>query len=105
MKPIGSHNYFVYIVTNRSKKVLYIGMTNHLQKRLEEHHQNALGPKSSFAGKYNCYFLLYWEHFQFVNDAYAREKELKGWRREKKEKLITDFNPNWDFLNDSIQEW
>jgi len=102
MKPIGTHNYLVYIVTNRSKRVLYIGMTNNLAKRLSEHEYNSRGPKSSFAGRYNAYHLIYWEHFQFVKDAYAREKELKGWRREKKERLISSFNPNWDFLNDTI---
>ena len=52
--------------------------------------------------KYNCYFLLFYEQFQDVNQAIAREKELKGWKREKKEKLITSFNSDWRFLNDDI---
>lgn len=102
MKPLG-HNYFVYIVTNKAKRVLYIGMTNNLAKRLSEHELNANGPKSTFAGRYNCYYLLYWERFQFVQDAYSREKELKGWRREKKNNLISSFNPEWKFLNDTIE--
>jgi putative endonuclease len=74
MKPIGTHNYFVYIITNKSRRVLYTGMTNDLTRRLSEHKEDALSAKRTFAGKYNCYNLLYWERFQYVDDAYAREK-------------------------------
>ena len=58
--------------------------------------------KKSFAGKYNCYHLIYFERFQYIEHAIEREKEIKGWIRKKKEKLINDFNPNWRFLNSEI---
>jgi putative endonuclease len=77
------HNYFVYILTNKNKTVLYIGVTNDLQRRIYEH-ENSLLP--GFTQKYNCHFLVYYEHFRNIDDAISREKELKKWRREKKEK-------------------
>ena len=94
------HLYFVYIVTNHEKTVLYIGVTNNLDSRLAEHYFNKGIPKT-FAGKFYCYNLIYFEEFQYVNDAIAREKELKGWRRAKKEALIKTKNPDWIFLNKS----
>lgn len=102
MKPIGTHNYFIYITTNISKKVLYTGITNNLRKRLHEHTEDSLTNKKHFAGKYQCYYLIYYERFQDVNHAISREKEIKGWRREKKIELINSLNPQWNFLNDAI---
>ncbi|GIV40154.1 MAG: endonuclease [Thermonema sp.] len=102
MKPLGCHNYFVYITTNKSKKVLYVGITNDLRRRLYEHKLDAYTTKSHFTGKYNAYFLVYWERFEYVEHAIAREKEIKKWRRAKKEALINSFNPEWRFLNDEI---
>ncbi|MCF8278131.1 MAG: GIY-YIG nuclease family protein [Flavobacteriales bacterium] len=101
MKPLGLHNYFVYIITNKTKTVLYTGVTNNLERRLSEHKQPST---IRFTGKYKCHYLLYWERFQYVADAIAREKEIKGWRRQKKNELINGFNPNWEFLNDSVKE-
>jgi putative endonuclease len=98
------HNYFVYIITNTSKKVLYIAMTNDLQRRLVEHEMDSKSQKKTFAGKYNCFYLLFWERYQYVYHAIEREKEIKGWSRKKKEELISGFNPDWEFLNDEIQE-
>nr|WP_319572572.1 GIY-YIG nuclease family protein [uncultured Draconibacterium sp.] len=95
------HNYFVYIVTNKNKTVLYIGITNDLQRRVYEH-ENGLIP--GFTKKYNCHFLIYYEHFQNIDDAIVREKEIKKWRREKKENLISETNPNWNFLNTQIYD-
>ena len=102
MKPLGTHNYFVYIVTNESKSVLYVGVTNDLKRRLYEHEQDSKTGKSHFTGKYNLYYLIYWEKFEYIEQAIDREKELKGWKRIKKNKLISDFNPDWNFLNDDI---
>jgi putative endonuclease len=102
MKPIGTHNYFVYITTNKIKSVLYIGVTNNLQKRLFEHKEDALGKKAHFTGKYNCYHLVYYEKFEYIDHAIKREKQLKGWLRIKKDKLISEFNPDWRFLNEDI---
>lgn len=95
------HNYFVYIVTNKNKTVLYIGVTNDLQRRIYEY-ENSLMP--GFTQKYNCHYLVYYEHFQNIDDAISKEKELKKWRREKKLKLINEFNPEWKFLNNEIYE-
>ncbi len=93
------HNYFIYIVTNRNKTVLYIGVTNDLQRRVYEHEQGLI---PGFTKKYNCHYLIYYEHFQDINDAIEREKILKKWRREKKENLVNEFNPDWKFLNEDI---
>ena len=92
------HNYWIYIVTNPQKTVLYIGVTNNLEVRLEEHFQNR-GGKETFAGKYYCYNLVYYEHFQYIVDAIAREKQLKRWVRKKKNWLIETQNPKWEFKN------
>jgi len=95
------HNYFIYIVTNKNKTVLYLGVTNDLQRRIYEHEH---GLMSGFSKKYNCHFLIYYELFQDITYAIEREKEIKKWRREKKEKLINKFNPDWRFLNNEIYE-
>lgn len=92
-------NYFVYIVTNKNKTTLYVGMTNNIQRRTMEHFIESINFKKSFAGKYNCYNLIYYEVYDTPLQAINREKQIKKYRREKKEKLISDFNPNWDFLN------
>ena len=96
------YSYFVYITTNENKTTLYTGVTNDIQKRLSQHYFDSQNLKKSFAGKYNCYYLLFYEGFEDINLAVKREKEIKKWRREKKNKLISDFNPNWDFLNDQV---
>ena len=98
-----NYNFYVYITTNPTKTVLYIGVTNDLTRRLQEHSENK-GNKSSFAGKYYCHNLVYYEHFSDINYAIAREKELKTWSRAKKNALIASDNPDWIFLNDEINE-
>lgn len=99
---MASHNYFVYITTNPKKTVLYTGMTNDLERRLEEHGANAGNP-ITFAGKYHCNNLVYYERFTYVEHAIAREKEIKKWSRRKKEALISAFNPKWRFLNNDVR--
>jgi len=98
-----AHNYFVYITTNPKKTTLYVGMTNDLVRRLSEHVLNAGNP-STFAGKYYCHHLVYYERFTHVNHAIEREKELKKWRRSKKEALINSMNASWTSLNAEIIE-
>lgn len=95
------HNYFVYIMTNKNKTVLYIGVTGNLQNRVFEHENGLI---DGFTKKYNCHYLVYFEHLQFIEDAISREKVLKKWRREKKENLIKSFNQDWKFLNEEIFE-
>ena len=102
MKPLGTHNYFFYILTNKIKTVLYIGVTNNLNIRVNQHKQNAMTDKSSFAGKYNCYYLIYWERFQDIDQAIKKEKEIKKWSRKKKDQLIKSFNPDLKFFNHEI---
>ena len=92
-----NYNYYVYIITNPSKTVLYTGVTNDLPRRMWEHQQNQ-GLSNSFAGKYHCHHLVWYEWFDDIDSAIAREKEIKKWRRAKKLKLINDMNPEWDFI-------
>ncbi|GHV02419.1 endonuclease [Bacteroidia bacterium] len=87
--------YFVYILTNASRTVLYIGVTNNLQTRLACHGNGG----SSFTARYAVYYLIYAERFTDITEAIAREKQLKGWTRRKKEELIATLNPDWQFLN------
>ncbi|WP_299363856.1 GIY-YIG nuclease family protein [Winogradskyella sp.] len=101
MKTLGTHNYCVYILTNKSKTVLYTGVTNNLKNRLH-FHNNPEPFSKAFTTRYKCYYLLYYEHFLEIEDAIKREKEIKGWSRNKKETLICSINPEWKFLNDDI---
>jgi putative endonuclease len=93
--------FFVYILTNELKTVLYTGVTNNLQQRIAEHYQNR-GQQHSFCGRYNVYWLIYYEEHQYINNAIAREKEIKGWRREKKLQLIAEMNPELKFFNEEV---
>jgi putative endonuclease len=104
MKPIGCHNYFVYIITNYEKTVLYTGVTNDIERRLFEHKTDSESKKLTFAGKYNCTYLVFHEHHFSIEHAIEREKQIKGWTRKKKENLIISFNPEWRFLNNEIRE-
>ncbi|MDQ3292205.1 MAG: GIY-YIG nuclease family protein [Bacteroidota bacterium] len=90
-------NYFVYITTNPKKTVLYTGVTNSLTVRMQQHFKNR-GKPETFAGKYYCYKLLYFERFSNVIMAIEREKEIKNICRERKLDLIKSMNPYLDFL-------
>ena len=105
MAVIRSHNYFVYILTNFTKTVLYTGVTNDLRKRLEQHQLNKQRNNvNSFTARYNCVYLVFYERYQYVNDAIARETEIKGWTRKRKNELIESQNPNWNFLNNLLDD-
>ena len=99
-----TYNFFVYITTNYNRTVLYTGVTNDLCTRLQQHYEDSCGDKKSFAGKYNCYNLIFFERHGDINHAIEREKEIKGWKRSKKMNLIQDQNPEWKFLNDEVLE-
>jgi putative endonuclease len=101
LKTLGTHNYYVYILTNKVKTVLYTGVTNNLKVRIY-YHRNPLPFSKAFTTRYKCFYLLYYEHFFEIDDAIKREKQIKGWSRAKKDTLISDFNPPWRFLNDEI---
>jgi putative endonuclease len=93
----GYHTYYVYILTNKAKSVLYTGVTNNLKIRLQQH-KESLNPES-FTTKYNVHYLLYYEKFTWIQLAIAREKEIKGWKRDKKITVIKTFNPDLKFLD------
>ena len=92
------HQYFVYIVCSRSG-TLYIGVTNSIYWRALEHKR---GEVEGFAAKYHCDRLVYYEGSDDVHKAIGREKQLKGWRREKKIALIEATNPRWE---DLAEKW
>ena len=93
-------NYFVYILTNADRHtVLYIGVTNSLERRASEH---SLGSGSAFAQQYNAHKLIYFEAYPDPTSAIAREKQLKHWSRAKKEALIAHRNPQWRDLFDEM---
>ena len=87
--------YYVYMVQSASRHTLYIGMTSNLRKRIWEHKNHI---REGFTDDYNCTRLVYWESFDDVVNAINREKQLKRWRREKKEWLIVRKNPHWEDL-------
>lgn len=93
-----AHNrkYYVYLLTNWNSRVMYVGVTNNLERRLYEHKNKLI---EGFTEKYNVNKLVYFEETQDVNSAIAREKEIKKWRREKKNKLVNHMNPNWKDLS------
>lgn len=93
----GYHTYYTYILTNKAKTVLYIGVTNNLRLRLQQHYEKL--NVNAFTSKYNVHFLLYYEKFSWIQQAIAREKELKGWKRERKIELIKSVNSDLEFLN------
>jgi putative endonuclease len=89
------YHFYVYILQSASRRALYIGMTNNLDRRVFEHRMHrAVG----FTDDYCAIRLVYWENFSNVHNAVAREKQLKNWRREKKLRLIEKFNPEWKDL-------
>ena len=99
----GFHTYYVYIITNKYRSTFYIGVTNNLSVRLQQHKENIKNGIKTFASRYNIEFLVYYEKFTWMQKAIEREKELKGWRRDKKLDLIKSFNPEFEFLNDRFQ--
>ena len=88
--------YYVYILTNKTNRVLYTGVTNNLTRRTLEHIYKT--DKSGFAERYNCNKLVYFESTTDVKIAIEREKQIKGMIRAKKIKLIENFNPEWNDL-------
>ena len=88
--------YYVYIMSNNGGTT-YTGVTNNLARRVEEHKTSKY---SGFTSKYRIHKLVYYEEHQYINDAIYREKQIKGFRREKKRDLITFLNPKWEDLSD-----
>jgi len=93
-----SRTYFVYILASRSRN-LYTGVTSNLQRRMVEHRQ---GLVPGFTTRYQIFRLVHFELLGDIRDAIAREKEIKGWRREKKVWLIERRNPTWEDLAEQV---
>ncbi|HTD01831.1 MAG: endonuclease [Verrucomicrobia bacterium] len=91
--------YYVYIMTNRSRVVLYTGVTNSIESRLWFH---GTASAKSFTKRYKVDRLIYYEEFDNPEDAIAREKEIKAWRREKKNQLVETLNPKWQDLREQL---
>lgn len=87
---------FIYIMTNKHRTTLYIGVTNDLCRRIYEHQHHLI--KNAFTDQYNLEYCIYYEEFQNFYLAIQREKELKKWNRKKKEELIIKKNPEWKVL-------
>ena len=95
-----THQYWMYMLTNKGRTVLYTGVTNDLQRRLFEHRTGQ--DPNGFAWNYQCWTLVYFESFKYVKQAIAREKQVKNWERAWKEELIATENPEW---NDLSKDW
>jgi putative endonuclease len=88
--------YYVYLITNWNNKVMYVGVTNNLERRIYEHKNKMV---KGFTEKYNVSKLVYFEETQDIIAAIAREKEIKKWRRQKKNQLVMNNNPTWKDLS------
>ncbi len=91
------HHYYVYLMASRTR-VLYCGMTNNLERRVEEH---KAGTASEFTTDYLCERLVWFENFQYVRNAIEREKQIKNWTRAKKILLIEEKNSSWADLSEA----
>ena len=92
--------YYVYMMTNWSNNVLYIGVTNNLLRRTLEHKSKTV---QGFTQKYNLHKLVYFADYPNINQASDREKQLKGWKREKKNQLVNEFNEDWLDLSGALE--
>ncbi len=96
---VSTKSYYVYLLTNWNNRIMYVGVTNDLSRRLYEHENKLI---AGFTAKYNLNKLVYFEEAQDVNVAIAREKEIKKWRREKKNQLVNGDNPLWQDLSETL---
>ena len=87
--------YYVYIMTNRHHSVLYVGVTNDLLRRVYEHKSKTI---DGFTSRYNINKLVYFETTNDIRDAITREKQIKGWVRQRKNELVSTVNPQWTEL-------
>jgi putative endonuclease len=90
------HQYYVYIITNKKDGVLYIGVSNDLERRMFEHKNKLV---KGFSSRYNLDKLIYFEVYQYISDAIKREKSLKEWKRDWKINLIVEENSTWKDLS------
>ncbi len=93
---------YIYFVSNKSRTVLYLGVTANLYTRIWQHKNNQ---GSAFTKKYKCHDLLYYEFYDSIEAAIQREKQLKKWRRSWKDEMIQKFNPRWEDLFSKVEEF
>ena len=93
------NHYYVYLLTNWNHRVMYVGFTNDLKRRVYEHRNKSV---KGFTAKYNVNKLVYFEETRDVVVAISREKEIKKWRREKKNKLVFGINLSWSDLSEGL---
>ena len=93
-------NYYVYMLTNKHKNLIYVGITNDLARRVYEHKHHL--DRGSYTDRYNIEYLIYYESTSDVKAAIEREKQIKGWNRQRKDKLIAKTNPQWKDLYETI---
>jgi putative endonuclease len=91
-----NRQYYVYVLTNKSNKVIYIGVTNNLERRMFEHKNKLV---EGFTKRYNLTKLVYYEVTEDVESAIKREKQLKNWHRDWKISLVNQLNPEWEDLS------
>lgn len=92
--------YYIYLMTNQQNTTLYTGITNNLYRRVDQHRS---GKGSKFTEKYHLTKLVYFEVFDYIHDALAREKQIKGGSRQRKIALVNEMNPDWVDLFDQLQ--
>ncbi len=90
------HQYYLYVITNKANGTLYIGVTNDLERRMFEHKNKLI---EGFTKRYDLHKLIYFETFQYINDAIKREKNMKKWKRQWKIDLIEENNSSWKDLS------
>jgi len=93
----------IYFMTNKNKTTLYLGVTSNLLNRVNEHRTHKF--KYSFTARYNLEVLVFYEFHTTIEEAIAREKQVKKWNRQKKDNLINSLNPDWKDLWDEIIKW
>ena len=91
--------YFVYIMSNISNSTIYVGVTNDIERRVEEHRTF---DSRSFTSRYNCHKLVYYEEYSSIDEAIAREKQIKSWSRNRKDRMIDGMNPERNDLMPEI---
>ena len=91
--------YYVYLLTNKTDSVMYVGMTNDIVRRMWEHKSETI---DGFTKRYHVHKLVYFEEYSEVNDAISREKKIKGMTREKKNSLVKINNPEFNDLSESL---
>ena len=93
----------VYMMSNFTGSTIYTGVTSDLLARVVQHKE--MHYSNSFTARYKCFKLVYYESFHSIEEAIAREKQIKGWKRFKKVNLIEAMNPNWNDLTDDVRNW